>query len=86
MSNQQNFKPIKIPRYTCTVVKSYYLKTVHYSVIMTDRAYLRVTVLDTNGARIIVRSLVQHLHTVPLGGDRGGKVDGYHLKESIASW
>ena len=58
----------------------------HYSVIMTDRAYLRVTVLDTNSARIIVRSLVQHLHTIPLGGDRGGKVDGYHLKESITSW
>ena len=43
-----------------------------------------VAVLDPEGARVVVRALVEELHAVLLGGDGGGQVDGDHLEEGVA--
>ena len=49
------------------------------------RMYLGVTVLDSEGARVIVGSLIEQLHTVLLGSEGRGEMDGDHLQHGISS-
>jgi len=44
-----------------------------------------VAVPDTDGVDIVVGTLVESLHTVPLGGDGGRKVENHHLEKSVGS-
>ena len=47
--------------------------------------YLGVTVLDSNGAGVILGSLVEQLHAVLLGGEGRGKMDRDHLQHGVSS-
>ena len=51
---------------------------------MYRRTYLGVTVLDSEGAGVIMRSLVEQLHTVLLGSEGRGEMDGDHLQHGIS--
>jgi hypothetical protein len=46
---------------------------------------LGIAVADTNGVDVVVGTLVQSLHTVPLGSGGGGKVENHHLEKSVSS-
>ena len=47
-------------------------------------AHRWVTVLDSNGNSVVMRSLIKELHAVALSSDGRGKMDGDHLKEGIS--
>ena len=47
-------------------------------------AHRWVTVLDSDGNSVIMRSLIKELHAVALSSDGRGKMDGDHLKEGIS--
>ena len=43
-----------------------------------------VTVLDAEGAGVVMGTLIEKLHAVSLGGEGGGQVDRYHLQHGIS--
>merc|ERR1712226_1090715 len=47
---------------------------------------IRVTVFDAHAGCVVVRSLIEKLSPVLLGGDRRGKVDDNHLEHRVTSW
>ena len=46
--------------------------------------YSLVTVLDPQGAGVVVGTLIEQLHAVSLSSERRGKMHGYHLQHSIS--
>ena len=47
-------------------------------------AHRWVTVLDSDGNSVVMRSLIKEFHAVALSSDGRGKVNGDHLKEGIS--
>ncbi|KNC26657.1 hypothetical protein FF38_01376 [Lucilia cuprina] len=65
---------------TTLIGGGYHLGDVHH------QRTIGITVLNSDGGFIIMRTFIQHFHTVFLGNDGRRQMDGNHLKQSFTSW